>query len=167
MFLRCSSGGIGCPGCRVLAAKSDIRSPPSKRTLSAPSFLSTFSGPWIGQYGPNGAGPLSLRTMKAIVAARLGGPEVLQLVDLENPQPRAGEVVIDVVRAGVNFADLLSIAGRYAAAPPPPFTPGLEVSGTEAGTGRPVIAVVRTGGFAEKVVADPRFVFEAAGLDLE
>ena len=105
--------------------------------------------------------------MKAIVAARLGGPEVLELVDLEEPQPGAGEVAIDVVRAGVNFADLLSIAGRYAAAPPPPFTPGLEVSGTDAGTGRPVIAVVRTGGFAEKVVADPRFVYEAAGLDLE
>jgi NADPH2:quinone reductase len=105
--------------------------------------------------------------VKAIVAGRLGGPEVLELVDLEDPQPGAGEVRINVVRAGVNFADLLSIGGHYAAAPPPPFTPGLEVSGTDAGTGRPVIAVVRAGGFAEKVVADARFVFDAAELDLE
>ena len=86
---------------------------------------------------------------------------------LEDPQPGSGEVLIDVVRAGVNFADLLSLRGRYVAAPPPPFTPGLEVSGTEAGSGRPVIAIVWTGGFAGKVVADRRFVFDASGLDLE
>jgi len=105
--------------------------------------------------------------MKAMVAPRLGGPEILGLRDLEDPQPASGEVLIDVVRAGINFADLLSLRGRYAAAPPPPFTPGLEVSGTEAGSGRPVIAIVRTGGFADKVVADRRFVFDASGLDLE
>jgi NADPH2:quinone reductase len=102
-----------------------------------------------------------------MVAARLGGPEVLELREAADPEPGAGELVIDVVRAGINFADLLSLSGRYAAAPPPPFTPGLEVSGTEAGSGRPVIAFIRTGGFAEKVVADKRFVFDAVGLDLE
>ena len=55
-------------------------------------------------------------------------------------RPGPTEVVINVTRAGINFADLLSISGHYAAAPPPPFTPGLEVSGTEADSGRPVIA---------------------------
>jgi NADPH:quinone reductase len=105
--------------------------------------------------------------MKAMVAARLGGPDVLEPQDVEDPVAESGEVVIEVVRAGVNFADLLSLRGHYAAAPPPPFTPGLEVSGIEGGTGRPVIAIVPTGGFAEKVVADRRFVFDATGLDLE
>jgi NADPH2:quinone reductase len=105
--------------------------------------------------------------MKAMVAARLGGPGVLELKDVEEPQPDPGEVVIDVARAGINFADLLSLSGHYAAAPSPPFTPGLEVSGTEAASGRPVIALIRTGGFAEKAVADTRFVFDAAGMDLE
>lgn len=80
--------------------------------------------------------------MKAMVADRLGGPEVLQLRDVPEPTPAAGEVVIEVVRAGVNFADLLAVSGRYAAAPQPPFTPGLEVSGMEAGSGQPVLAIV-------------------------
>ena len=130
----------------------------------------TFYPTWIGEYGSD-AVPISrqlwLRKMKAIVAARLGGPEVLELRDVEDPVGGAGEVVIDVVRAGVNFADLLSLRGRYAAAPPPPFTPGLEVSGVEGGSGRPVIALLTTGGFAAKVVADSRFVFDATELDLE
>ena len=53
-----------------------------------------------------------------------------------------------------------------AAAPPPPFIPGLEVSGIEAESGRAVMALIRSGGFAEKVAADRRLVFDAAGLDL-
>lgn len=105
--------------------------------------------------------------MKALVAARLGGPEVLELREVEDPHPGPSEVVIKVTRAGVNFADLLALSGRYAAAPPPPFTPGMEVSGTEVDGGRPVIALVGAGGFAEKVVADRRFVFAASGMDLE
>ncbi len=106
------------------------------------------------------------RGMRAMVAPRIGGPDVLELKDVDEPQPGSDEVVIDVVRAGINFADLLSISGRYAAAPPPPFIPGLEVSGTEAESGRAVMALVKSGGFAEKVAADKRFVFDAEGLDL-
>jgi NADPH2:quinone reductase len=105
--------------------------------------------------------------MRALVAARLGGPEVLELKEVADPRPGPSQVVIKVTRAGINFADLLSVGGRYAAAPPPPFTPGLEVSGVEEGSGRPVIAYVSTGGFAEKVTADKRFVFDAEGMDLE
>src|SRR6476661_2011839 len=105
--------------------------------------------------------------MKALVAATLGGPEVLELREVEDPRPGPNEVVVKVTRAGINFADLLSVAGRYAAAPPPPFTPGLEVSGVAVGSERPVLALVSTGGFAQKVVADKRFVFEVGGMDLE
>jgi NADPH2:quinone reductase len=104
--------------------------------------------------------------MKAMVAPRLGGPEVLELKDVDEPRPGSDQVVIEVARAGINFADLLSISGRYPAAPPPPFIPGLEVSGIEAESGRAVMALIRSGGFAEKVAADRRFVFDAGGLDL-
>src|SRR6266576_147632 len=86
------------------------------------------------------------RGMRAMVAPRIGGPDVLELKDVDEPQPGSDEVVIDVVRAGINFADLLSISGRYAAAPPPPFIPGLEVSGTEAESGHAVMALVKSGG---------------------
>ena len=105
--------------------------------------------------------------MKAMVADRLGGPEVLELTEVDDPRPASGEVVIRIVRAGINFADVLSLSGRYAAAPPPPFTPGLEVSGIEVGSSRQVVALVKSGGFAEMVVADKRFVFDASRLDLE
>src|ERR1700704_542785 len=104
--------------------------------------------------------------MRAMVAPRRGGPEVLELKDVDDPRPGSGQVVIEVVRAGINFADLLSISGRYPAAPPPPFIPGLEVSGIETESGRAVMALIRSGGFAEKVTAEKRFVFDAGGLDL-
>jgi len=105
--------------------------------------------------------------MRAVVAARLGGPEVLELREVPEPTPAAGAVLIRVHRAGVNYADLASTRGTYAQAPPPPFVPGLEVSGHELESGRPVFAIVPSGGYAEVVAADPRAVWDAAGLDLD
>ena len=102
--------------------------------------------------------------MRAIVATRIGGPEVLELQDVPKPEPGPGQLLIKVHRAGVNFADLSSTQGKYAQAPPPPFVPGLEVSGTDQ-TGRPVIALVGSGGYAEYVRAD--FAWDANGLDLD
>jgi NADPH:quinone reductase len=103
--------------------------------------------------------------MRAIVATRLGGPEVLELQEVPEPEPRPGQVLIKVHRAGVNFADLSSTLGRYAMAPPPPFIPGLEVSGHNVATGEPVFAIVPSGGYAELVAAD--FAWSAEGLDLD
>jgi NADPH2:quinone reductase len=103
--------------------------------------------------------------MRAIVATRLGGPEVLELQEVPDPTPRPGQVLIKVHRAGVNFADLSSTLGRYAQAPPPPFIPGLEVAGNDVGTGEPVFAIVPSGGYAELVAAD--FAWSAEGLDLD
>jgi len=104
--------------------------------------------------------------MRAIVATRLGGPEVLQLREEPEPVPGADQVLIRVAGAGVNFADLLSTRGSYAGAPAPPFIPGLEVAGYELTSSRPVMALVRSGGYAEVVAADRRLTFSADGLDL-
>jgi NADPH2:quinone reductase len=104
--------------------------------------------------------------MKAIVARRVGGPEVLDLQEVPDPRPGEGQVLIEVRRAGVNFADLLATQGKYAASPAPPYVPGLEVSGTDA-QGRPVMAILASGGYAERAVADPSLTFDAEGLDLD
>jgi NADPH2:quinone reductase len=100
--------------------------------------------------------------MKAVVCKAWGGPETLVLEDLPSPRPGAGEVVIDVAAAGVNFPDLLIIQNRYQLKPPLPFTPGAELAGVvkEVGVGvshlkagDPVVAMVNTGAFAEECVA--------------
>lgn len=99
--------------------------------------------------------------MQAITIREPGGPEVLELVEVEDPRPGPGEVLIDVVAAGVNRADVLQRQGKY---PPPEGAselPGLEVSGTVAGlgegvtgweVGEEVCALLTGGGYAEKVV---------------
>jgi len=99
--------------------------------------------------------------MKAITIREPGGPEVLELVEVDDPRPGPGEVLVDVVTAGVNRADVLQRQGKY----PPPVgaseLPGLEVSGTVAAVGEgvtawtvgdEVCALLAGGGYAEKVV---------------
>ncbi len=73
--------------------------------------------------------------VKAIVAREPGPPDVLELREVETPSPRPHEVLIKVVAAGVNRADLLQRQGHYQ--PPPGVSPiiGLEVSGTIAQVG--------------------------------
>lgn len=91
------------------------------------------------------------RTMRAITIV---GPGELQLAELPEPVPGPGEVLVDVVAAGVNRADLAQAAGQY---PPPPGAselPGLEVSGRRRDTGEEVVALLAGGGYAE-VVAVP------------
>jgi len=105
--------------------------------------------------------------LRAVVATRIGGPEVLELQQVPDPEAGPDQVLVRVVSAGVNFADLSSTLGKYAMAPAPPFIPGLEVAGEEVGSGKPVLAIVPSGGYAELVVADPRFTWSAENLDLE
>ena len=67
--------------------------------------------------------------MRALVVGQYGPPEVLQLREMPDPQPKAGEVLIRVKAIGVNFADLLQRMGIYPKTPKPPFVPGLEIAG--------------------------------------
>jgi NADPH2:quinone reductase len=80
---------------------------------------------------------------------------------VSSPRPGAGEVVVDVKAAGVNFPDVLMIQGKYQIKPPLPFTPGVELAGivketgsgvTSARPGDPVVANVAYGAFAEECV---------------
>jgi len=65
--------------------------------------------------------------MKAIQVSRVGGPEVLELVDIPTPQPKANEALVQINAAGVNFVDVYYREGRYPA--PLPFVPGKEGAG--------------------------------------
>jgi NADPH:quinone reductase-like Zn-dependent oxidoreductase len=58
--------------------------------------------------------------MRAVVVSEPGGPEVLQLADVLDPVAGPGEVLVDIVGAGVNRADLMQRQGLY---PPPPGAP--------------------------------------------
>ena len=98
--------------------------------------------------------------MKAVVCKQHGPPESLVYEDLPSPKPGAGEVVISVKAASVNFPDVLIIQNKYQFKPPLPFSPGSELAGVvkEVGSGvtafRPgdrVMAFTTYGAFAEEV----------------
>jgi NADPH:quinone reductase len=68
--------------------------------------------------------------MKRVVVDHFGGPEVLRLIEEEDPLPAPGEVRVRVLAAGVSFTDAQLRAGTYLpGAPKPPFTPGYELVG--------------------------------------
>ena len=68
-------------------------------------------------------------TYRAMLCRRLGPPGVLALAELPRDALRPGEVRIAVRAAGVNFPDLLQVAGDYQHKPPLPFVPGFEAAG--------------------------------------
>lgn len=76
--------------------------------------------------------------MKAVLCERHGPPEALQIVDLPDPLPGAGEVVVDVAAVGLNFFDTLIIRDLYQVKPALPFSPGAEFAGTVAAVGEGV-----------------------------
>ena len=99
--------------------------------------------------------------MRAWQVHELGDPqEALKLEEVEDPEPGAGEVVVEVEAAALNFFDILLCKGEYQERPETPFTPGGEVSGTICAVGEGVdlkegLRVIATpfpsGGYAEKV----------------
>jgi len=99
--------------------------------------------------------------VKAVVATTPGGPEVLSIADLPDPQPGPGEVAIAIVASAVNRADLLQRQGNYAPPPGASDVLGLECSGTIAAVGDGVTdwrvgdeccALLAGGGYADRVV---------------
>jgi len=101
-------------------------------------------------------------TMQAIVVERLGPPEVMQVRELPVPQPGPGEVRLRVEAVGINFADVLAVAGEYLTRTRVPYTPGIEFAGTVdalgegvtgAEVGQQVAALAGRGGLAEYALA--------------
>jgi NADPH2:quinone reductase len=99
--------------------------------------------------------------VKAIVVEETGGPERLVLREVAEPEPGAGEAVVEVRAAAVNFADALIRQGRYPQMPELPFVPGSEVAG-ETADGRRVVGFVRRsgGGYAERAVVEEQWLFD-------
>ncbi len=111
--------------------------------------------------------------MRAIQFSATGGPEVLQLTDVPEPEPGPGEAVVEVGAAGLNFIDTYQRSGLYKV--PLPFTLGLEGAGTVAAVGNGVDAVSvgdrvgwtgSPGAYAERaLVAADRLVPVPANID--
>jgi len=113
--------------------------------------------------------------VKAIQIEQFGGPENLKYVDVPDPEPSDGMVVVDVARSGVNFADTHAIRNDYLAEQALPLIPGAEVSGTTP-DGRRVAALISNGGYAQKATVPEAWLVplpdevndeQAAGLLLQ
>jgi NADPH2:quinone reductase len=113
--------------------------------------------------------------VKAIQIKEFGGPEVLEVVEVADPEPTDGQVVVDVARAGINFADTHAIRNDYLAEQTLPLIPGGEISGTTP-DGRRVAAILGNGGYAQKVAVPEAWLVplpdevsdeQAAGLLLQ
>ena len=101
--------------------------------------------------------------MRALVCKEYGPPESLVIEEHDDPVPGKGQVLVDVEAAGINFPDVLIIAGKYQVKTPTPFVPGNEAAGivsaigagvTQYAVGDKVIINSTGGAFAEKCVAD-------------
>jgi NADPH:quinone reductase len=96
--------------------------------------------------------------MRAVQIEEFGGPEVLQVVDVPKPEPGQGEVLIEVSRVGMNFADTHQRENSYLARYEVPLILGGEVAGTTE-DGRRVVALLPSGGYAEYAVAPEATVY--------
>ena len=113
--------------------------------------------------------------MKAVLCKQYGPPDTLVIEELPSPKPGAGEVVVTVKAASVNFPDVLIIQNKYQFKPPLPFSPGSELAGVikEVGpgvsgwkAGDRVIAFTTYGAFAEEVKTEAaRLLPLPAGMD--
>lgn len=99
--------------------------------------------------------------MKAYFAEAWCEPKDLVIKEVADPTPGPGEVLIDIKAIGLNFPDILLIAGKYQTRPKRPFVPGVEVSGVISGLGEGVVdrqigqrvaALTWIGGYSDKVV---------------
>lgn len=115
--------------------------------------------------------------MRAVQVTEFGDSDVLEVNEVETPEPKSGEVRIEVKAAGINFADIMQRRGHYQGGPTPPYTPGMEVAGVidavGDGVGREVGDEVVTmvdgaGGYAEYAIGDAMGLFDIPeGLSFE
>ncbi|MEH7009404.1 NADPH:quinone oxidoreductase family protein [Neobacillus niacini] len=103
--------------------------------------------------------------MKAVQLQKYGGPEVLEIVEIDRPVPTGREVLIEIKAIGVNYADTARREGQYVVKTPLPFIPGAEIAGVVAAVGEKVTSVnpgmrvvtlIESGGYSEFALADER-----------
>src|SRR3569623_2079242 len=101
-------------------------------------------------------------TMHAWLCENPTGVDALQWRELPTPQPKAGEVLIEIKAASLNFPDLLIVQNKYQIKPPLPFVPGSEYAGVVAAVGegvthlkvgQSVACLSGTGGFGTHTIA--------------
>ena len=101
--------------------------------------------------------------MRAVVCSRLDGPEALAVQEMPAPNAAAGQVLVEVRAASLNFPDALMVRGLYQVKPALPFVPGLELAGVVRAVGEgvqapkvgeSVLAFAAHGAFAELCLAD-------------
>ncbi len=105
--------------------------------------------------------------MRAIQITEFGGPEVLEAVELPTPEPGPDEVLIEVSKAGVNFADTHTRDNSYVRKATLPLVPGGEVAGvvvsapagSKLSVGRRVVALTGLGGYAQYAIAPEAHTF--------
>lgn len=91
--------------------------------------------------------------MRAMLSTAPGGPETLELTEMETPAPGKNDVIVAVKAAGVNFPDTLIIRDLYQLKPPRPFAPGGEVAGVIEAVGEGVSHLA----VGDRVLALPGF----------
>jgi len=104
--------------------------------------------------------------MKSVVCTILGDPKLLEIKEVDIPNPHDDEVLIKVDAAGVNYPDALLVQGKYQVVVEPPFTPGNEVCGyveqvgkdVDLKKGMKVIGLPEIGGFSEYVCINKNLV---------
>ena len=104
--------------------------------------------------------------MKSVVCTKLGDPKLLEIKEVDIPNPHDDEVLIKVDAAGVNYPDALLVQGKYQVVVEPPFTPGNEVCGyveqvgkdVDLKKGMKVIGLPEIGGFSEYVCINKNLV---------
>jgi NADPH2:quinone reductase len=92
--------------------------------------------------------------MRAVQISSFGGPEVLQVREVPDPQPRDGQVVATVRAAGINYADTHAIENSYLSQQELPLIPGGEVI-VELPDGERVLGMAESGGYAQKATVQP------------
>ena len=104
--------------------------------------------------------------MKSVVCTKLGDPKLLEIKEVDIPNPHDDEVLVKVDAAGVNYPDALLVQGKYQVVVEPPFTPGNEVCGyveqvgkdVDLKKGMKVIGLPEIGGFSEYVCINKKLV---------
>ncbi|WP_227378173.1 quinone oxidoreductase family protein [Haladaptatus halobius] len=106
--------------------------------------------------------------MRAVEASEYGGINALDIVERDIPDPREGQIRVEVRAAGINFADILQRRGAYPGGPTPPFIVGMEIAGVvdavgegvDYSIGDRVAGLLNKGGYAEYAIAHSSVLFE-------